>query len=127
MRQMIQPGGLWDPRPKFSQVVKFGGQFFIAGQTAVDENGDTVGVGDIEAQTRQVFKNLEKALAAVGATFDHIVSLTVYSTDLDAHLPTIGAYRSKYFSEPVPSTTVQISRLVRPEWLLEIEAAGILP
>jgi 2-iminobutanoate/2-iminopropanoate deaminase len=127
MREIIQPEGLWDPRPLFTQVARSGNQVFIAGQTSVDQDGKTVGDGDIQAQTRQVFANLEKALRSVGATFQDVVKLTVYSTDLDAHLPTITEYRSRHFAEPVPSTTLQISRLVRPEWLLEIEAAVVLP
>ncbi len=113
MHEIIQPEGLWDPRPIFAQVVRSGNQVFIAGQTSVDRNGKTVGEGDIEAQTRQVFDNLDTALRSVGATFDDVVNLTVYCTDLDSQLPTVAAYRGRYFSEPVASTTLQVSRLVR--------------
>ena len=127
MHEIVQPEGLWDPRPIFAQVVKSGNQVFIAGQTSVDRNGKTVGEGDIEAQTRQVFDNLDTALRSVGATFDDVVNITVYCTDLDTQLPTVAAYRSRYFSEPVVSTTLQVSRLVRREWLLEIEATVVLP
>lgn len=127
VREIIQPEGLWDPRPRFAQVLKSGKQAWIAGQVSVDENGNTVGEGDIEAQTLRVFENLSKALESIGAGFDDVVKLTVYSTDLDAHLPTIAAFRAKHFSEPVPSTTVQVSRLVKPEWLVEVEAEVALP
>ena len=92
-RKVIQPKGLWDPRPRFAQVVKIGNQIYIAGQTAVDENGNPVGKGDIEAQTRQVFKNLQRCLEAAGVTFDQVVKLNIYSTDLDAHLGTIAKLR----------------------------------
>ena len=125
MRQIIQPEGVWDPRPRFAQVARAGNEIYVAGQVSVDESGETVGAGDIEAQTRQVFENLRRCLEAAGAGFDNVVKLNVYSTDLDAHLPTIGAFRAKHFSEPVPSTTVQVSRLVRPEWLVEIEAVAV--
>ena len=126
-RKVIQPKGLWDPRPRFAQVVKIGNQIYIAGQTAVDENGNPVGKGDIEAQTRQVFKNLQRCLEAAGATFDQVVKLNIYSTDLDAHLGTIAKLRKEYFpKEPVASTTVQVPRLVHPDWLLEIEAIAVL-
>ncbi len=126
-RKVIQPKGLWDPRPRFAQVVKIGNQIYIAGQTAVDENGNPVGKGDIETQTRQVFKNLQKCLEAAGASFDQVVKLNVYSTDLDAHLGTIAKLRKEYFpKEPVASTTVQVPRLVHPDWLLEIEAIAVL-
>ena len=126
-RKVIQPKGLWDPRPRFAQVVKIGNQIYIAGQTAVDENGNPVGKGDIEAQARQVFKNLQRCLEATGATFDQVVKLNIYSTDLDAHLGTIAKFRKEYFpKEPVASTTVQVPRLVHPDWLLEIEAIAVL-
>jgi enamine deaminase RidA (YjgF/YER057c/UK114 family) len=126
-REIIQPEGLWDPRPRFAQVVRIGNQVYIAGQTAVDERGNVVGKGDIEAQTRQIFKNLQKCLRATGAGFDQVVKLNIYSTDLDAHLPTIAKVRKEYFpKEPVASTTVQIPRLVHPDWLLEIEAIAVL-
>jgi enamine deaminase RidA (YjgF/YER057c/UK114 family) len=126
-RIIIQPEGLWDPRPRFAQVVKIGNQVHIAGQTAVDEKGDVVGKGDIEAQTRQIFRNLQKCLEAAGSGFHQVVKLNIYSTDLDAHLGTITKVRREYFpKEPVASTTVQVPRLVHPDWLLEIEAIAVL-
>lgn len=126
-RKVIQPKGIWDPRPRFAQVVQMGNQVYIAGQTSVDEHGNLVGKGDIEAQTRQVFKNLQKCLDAVGAGFDQVAKLNIYSTDLDAHIGVIGKVRREYFpQEPVASTTVQVPRLVHPDWLLEIEAIAVL-
>jgi 2-iminobutanoate/2-iminopropanoate deaminase len=125
-REIIQPKGLWDPRPRFAQVVKIGNQVYVAGQTAVDEKGNVVGKGDIEAQTRQVFRNLQKCLEAAGAGFDQVAKLNIYSTDLDTHLGTITKVRKEYFSkEPVASTTVQVPRLVHPDWLIEIEAIAV--
>ena len=126
-RKIIQPKGLWDPRPRFAQVVRSGNQIYIAGQTAVDENGNVVGKDDIEAQTRQVFQNLQKCLEAAGAKFDQVVKLNIYSTDLDAHLGSITKVRKEYFAkEPVASTTVQVARLVHPDWLIEVEAIAVL-
>ncbi len=104
-----------------------GNQLYIAGQTSVDENGNVVGKGDIEAQTRQVFQNLQKCLEAVGAGFDQVVKLTIYSTDLNAHMGVITKIRREHFpKEPVASTTVQGPRLVHPDWLIEIEAIAVL-
>ena len=126
-REIIQPREVFDPRPRFAQVVKHGKVIYIAGQTSVDANGNLVGKGDIEAQTRQVFQNIQKCLEAAGATFDQVVKINVYSTDLDAHLGVIAKIRQEYLSKgPVASTTVQVSRLVHPDWLLEIEAVAIL-
>ncbi len=126
-REIIQHKGVWDPRPRFAQVTKIGNQVYVAGQTAMDEKGNVIGKGDIEAQTRQVFENLQKCLEAAGAGFDQVVKLNIFSTNLDAHLATIANFRKKYFPrEPVASTTVQIPRLVHPDWHLEIEAIAIL-
>ncbi len=126
-RKVIQPKGIWDPRPRFAQVVQMGSQVYIAGQTSVDENGSLVGKGDIEAQTRQVFKNLQKCLEAAGLGFDQVAKLNIYSTDLDAHLGVISKIRKEYFpKDPVASTTVEVPRLVHPDWLLEIEAIAVL-
>ncbi len=125
-KEIIQPKGVWDPRPRFAQVTKIGNHVYIAGQTSVDEKGNVVGKGDIEAQTRQIFENLRKCLEAAGAGFDQVVKLNVYSTNLDAHLTTIANFRRKFFREPVASTTIQIPKLVHPDWLLEIEAIAVL-
>ncbi len=126
-RQIIQPEGVWDPRPRFAQVVKTGNRVYIAGQTAVDEKGNIVGKGDIDVQARQIFRNLQKCLSAAGAGFEQVVKLNIYSTDLDAHLATIAKIRREYFpKDPVASTTVQVPRLVHPDWLLEIEAIAVL-
>ena len=126
-RVIIQPEGVWDPRPRFAQVVRIGNQVYVAGQTAVDESGNVVGKGDIDAQARQVFRNLQKCLEAAGANFDQVVKLNIYSTDLDAHLPALTKTRREFFPrEPVASTTIQVPRLVHPDWLLEIEAVAVL-
>ncbi|MHB8771174.1 MAG: RidA family protein [Syntrophales bacterium] len=125
-REIIQPKGVWDPRPRFAQVVRTGNVVYVAGQTAVDGDGNLVGKGEVEVQARQVFRNLEKCLAAVGADFDCVVKLNIYSTDLDAHREVISRLRREYFREPVASTTVQVSRLVDPDWLVEVEAVAVL-
>ena len=126
-REVIQPKDIWDPRGRFAQVVKIGNQIYVAGQTSVDANGNVVGKGDIEAQVGQVFQNIQKCLEAAGATFDHVVKLNVYSTDLNAHMESISKVRKEYFpKEPVASTTVQVGRLVHPDWLVEIEAIAVL-
>ena len=126
-KEIIQPKGVPDPRPRFAQVVKHGKLIYVAGQTSVDANGKLVGKGDIGAQTRQVFQNIKHCLDAAGATFDQVIKINVYSTDLDAHLGVIARVRQEYFSKgPVASTTVQVSRLVDPDWLVEIEAIAVL-
>ena len=125
-REIIQPKGLWDPRPRFAQVVQAGKQVYVAGQTSVDGDGNVVGKGEIEIQARQVFQNLRRCLEAAGTDFDHVAKLNIYSTDLDAHREVIARLRREYFREPVASTTVQVSRLVHPDWLVEVEAVAVL-
>jgi reactive intermediate/imine deaminase len=99
---------------------------FVAGQVAMDEQGKTVGVGDIGAQTRQVLTNVGKVLEAAGASFDDVVKVTVYVTEL-SNLPALQAVRPEFFREPYPaSTLVEVSRLINPEWLVEIEAIAIV-
>ena len=126
-REIIQPENHWDPSPNFSHVCRIGNMVFVAGQTPVDAGGNLVGKGDIEAQTRQVFENIKKCLASVGATFENVAKLNTYSTDVDAHQPIASRVRQEYFpKENVPSTYVEISRLVHPDWLIEIEAVAVL-
>lgn len=128
-REIIQPEGVFDPRGKYpyEQVCKHGKHVYIAGQLAFDADGNLVGKGDIAAQTRQVFKNIEKCLAAVDATFEDVVKINIYSTDMEAHVPIYAPIRSEYFNhQNVPSTYVQVSGLVHPDSLIEIETVAIL-
>ena len=102
---------------------------YIAGQIALDIDGNLVGRDDFAAQTRQVFANLAAALAAAGATFADVVKLNNYcvdTVDLEAELPNYRAIRNEFVnvSAPPASTFVVVRRLVRPEWLIEIEAVA---
>src|SRR4029453_13352220 len=94
---------------------------FIAGQIALDKDGKVVGEGDMKAQAEQVFKNLEAALAAAGAKFTDVVKMNTYVTDMDK-APAVREVRAKYFADTTPaSTLVQVVKLARPEFMLEIE------
>ena len=100
---------------------------YISGQVAFDKDGKLVGLGDMQAQTEQVFKNIEAALASVGATFADVVKVTYFITDMSKiHL--IREVRARYFDpNHIPaSTAVAISGLVVPELLIEIEAIAVL-
>jgi len=94
---------------------------YIAGQIALDKDGKVVGDGDMKAQAEQVFKNLEAALAAAGAKFSDVVKMNTYITDMDK-APAVREVRARYFGETTPaSTLVQVAKLARPEFMLEIE------
>ncbi|KQX50979.1 MULTISPECIES: RidA family protein [unclassified Streptomyces] len=115
--------------PQYSHVVWGTGRFVaISGQCAFDASGAVVGEGDAAAQARQVFANLERCLASAGAGFADVVKLTYFVTDV-AHLPAVRDARDAYFAgAPLPaSSAVQVSALVRPELLLEIEAFALVP
>src|SRR5215212_7669392 len=91
-KQQIVPANASTPSGPFSSGIKCGQFVFVAGQVAVDENGKTVGVGDIGAQTRQVLKNIGKVLKAGGASYDDVCKVTVFVTDL-ANLQSLQAAR----------------------------------
>ncbi|MFE1953967.1 MULTISPECIES: RidA family protein [Streptomyces] len=117
------------PGTGYTQVVSGTGKLIaVSGQIAVDEKGELVGEGDAGAQARQVFENLNRCLAAAGATFDDVVKLTFYVTDV-AHLPAVRVARDAYVDveRPPASTAVQVAALFRPELLLEVEAWALVP
>ncbi|ALV32479.1 RidA family protein [Streptomyces sp. CdTB01] len=116
------------PAAQYSHVVMGTGRLAaVAGQIALDEDGELVGEGDPEAQARQVFENLRRCLAAAGASFDEVVKLTYFVTDM-AHMPAIRAARAEHIPDDrLPAASaVQVAALVRPEFLLEIEALAVL-
>ncbi|MFF1817202.1 RidA family protein [Kribbella sp. NPDC058245] len=122
-----QPEGV-APGNGYSHVVTGAGQWVaIAGQVALDADGNLVGEGDFEAQTRQVFANLDAALKAAGATWADVVKLNLFLTDITG-LPAIRQVRDQYVdtANPPASTAVQVVGLFRPEALVEIEAYAVI-
>ncbi|MDN3244764.1 enamine deaminase RidA (YjgF/YER057c/UK114 family) [Streptomyces sp. DSM 42143] len=116
------------PAAQYTHVVLGTGRFVaVSGQLALDEDGKPVGEGDAEAQARQVFENLRRCLAAAGATFDDVVKLTFFVTDM-AHMSAIRAARAEHIPDDrLPAASaVQVAALVRPEFLMEIEAFAVV-
>jgi len=100
---------------------------YLAGHVPTDVTGQTVGVGEPERQMRQVFENLRSSLASAGATLNDIVKMTVFVTNADRDLETYRRVRSEFLTPPLPaSTLVEVSRLVRVEWVVEIEAVAAI-
>lgn len=125
--QLVNPPAL-PTVPGYSQVVtvRGGDLVFVAGQVSLDASGALVGAGDFAAQTRQTFQNLMDALAAVGASAISVIKLTTFVTDM-SELATFRAVRDQ-FLDPAhlpASTLVQVTRLFRPEFLIEIEAIAV--
>ena len=108
-------------------AVPAGRMVFASGQVARGVDGALVGRGDIRAQTRKTLENLQAVLAEGGATMDDVVKVTVFVTNLAEHFSTIHEVRSEFFSSDYPaSTLVEISRLVDPDMLIEIEAIAVV-
>jgi enamine deaminase RidA (YjgF/YER057c/UK114 family) len=124
-REFIQPKGL-RLAPTYTPTVKAGNTVYIAGMTAVNENGEVVGRGDPATQTRQVLDNMRVALQAAGADFGNVVKLTVYITDPRFREP-VGQVRSEYFSDPKPASTLIVcAGLADSAYLVEIEAIAVV-
>jgi 2-iminobutanoate/2-iminopropanoate deaminase len=132
----IMPEGHWDwsmPVP-FSQGWKCGPLIFVGGQISADENGRTIGPGDIEVQTRNTFQNIQKVLAEVGAEMKHIVKFNTYyvfdgeGDALREYWERMTKVRLEFFEEPGPvGTAIRISGLAYPDLLIEVEAIAYLP
>lgn len=116
-----------DNKPSgFSPATRVGGQVFISGQVSVDAQGNVVGEGDAGVQAEQCFMNIEAALTAAGATWDDVTKITCFMLHREDY-PAYAAVRLRYFPENGPaSSTVFIPGLVRPEYLIEIEATAVL-
>ncbi|MGA4838735.1 RidA family protein [Streptomyces sp. G45] len=117
------------PATAYTHVVTGTGRLVaVSGQLALDEEGKLVGEGDAAAQARQVFENLRRCLAAAGATFDDVIKLTYFVTDM-AHMPAVRAAREA-FLDPArlpASSAVRVAGLVDPAFLMEIEALAMVP
>jgi enamine deaminase RidA (YjgF/YER057c/UK114 family) len=124
-RTVIQPDTLKDPRPRYSQgILADGGRLlFIAGQTAVDREGNVIGKDDPEKQADQVFANLGAVLAAAGGTFENLVSTTTYLTDIK-YREAYNKVRLKYYTKNQPTSTLVVVKALGGEGLL-IEIDGI--
>jgi 2-iminobutanoate/2-iminopropanoate deaminase len=127
-KEIITSGDLSQPLGIYSHAVKVKGNqlLFISGMTARDKQGNLVGKGDMKRQTQQILENIKVILDHVGATFDNIVKVTIFITDM-SHFKEIHEVRAKYFKKDFPaSTLVQVSRLVDEDMLIEIEAFAVL-
>jgi enamine deaminase RidA (YjgF/YER057c/UK114 family) len=128
-KQSLNPDGTPPPLGPYVNVTVAppgGTLVFCAGTVAFDESGEVVGVGDIVAQTRQIMENLKLALAAGGATFEDVVKITNYVVDVTEY-GKIAPVREEYLKEPYPaSTMVEVSGLMIPELLIEIEAIAVV-
>jgi enamine deaminase RidA (YjgF/YER057c/UK114 family) len=125
-RQNISTGSKWEPIIGYSRAVKVGNTIHISGTTASNSAGELVGIGDVYAQTKQILLNIETALHQAGATLNDVVRTRIYCTNI-TEWELIGKAHGETFGDIRPTTTmVEVSRLIAPDILIEIEAEAIL-
>jgi enamine deaminase RidA (YjgF/YER057c/UK114 family) len=129
---IFNPETMAKPTAGYSHVAKVtdGRIVYIAGQVAIDRAGNLVGKDDFRAQVQQIFENLKSAAEASGGDFHNVIKLNYYCAESvdPAQVPIVREIRDKYVNtaNPPVSTFVVVKRLVRPEWLIEVDAVAVV-
>ena len=126
MRTNYSTSAPWEPIIGYSRAVKIGDRIVVTGTTATDGDGNIVGVGDPARQTRQTLENIKNVLERAGATLRDVIRTRMYVTNID-DWEAVGRVHGEYFKDVMPATTmVEVSRLIHPDMLVEIEAEAVV-
>ena len=124
-RENFSTATKWEPIVGYSRAVKVGDQVFVTGTVATDEAGNAVASGDMYAQAKQALGNIERVLQRAGAGMKDVVRTRMFVTDI-SRWQEAGKAHGEYFKDIRPCTTmVEVSKLISPEYLVEIEADAV--
>jgi len=125
-RQNISSGALWEDIHGYSRAVRTGDHVFVSGTVASDDQGRVIAPGSLYGQTAAALQKIARALAAAGATLDDVVRTRIYVTDIERWQEVARAHSEVFGAIRPASTMLEVSRLIGPEYLVEIEAEAVI-